>query len=119
MDNRAFQTGMTSPSQGSSLLGENASETLDMGKYPIQNVRKLLKKTSPMFIYLFYLYKPLNILYIKYMNVPVYYRKLKHTIKYIYITEIKQIGKYLNNFDIKIYISNKKLIPRTTVFKLQ
>lgn len=38
------------------------------------------------------------------MNVPVYYRKLKHTIKYIYITEIKQIGKYLNNFDIKIYI---------------
>lgn len=119
MDNRAFQTGMTSPSQGSSLLGENASETLDMGKCPIQNVRKLLKKTSPMFIYLFYLYKPLNILYIKYMNVPVYYRKLKHTIKYIYITEIKQIGKYLNSFDIKIYISKKIKIPRTTVFKLQ
>lgn len=35
----------------------------------------------------------------------------------MYINEIKQIGKYLNNFDIKIYISNQN--PRTTVFKSQ
>lgn len=55
-----------------------------------------------------------------YVYILILFYLYKHI--YIYITEIKQIkqiGKYLNSFDIKIYISKKIKIPRTTVFKLQ